>query len=38
MVSLVYKNVNWKEKFNLFAVLFKDGSPCSKALEVELDL
>ena len=24
MVSLVYKNVNWKEKFRLFADLFKD--------------
>ena len=24
MVSLVYKNFNWKEKFNLFADLFKD--------------
>ena len=38
MVTLVYKNVNWKEKFNLFAVLFKDGSACTKALEVELEL
>ena len=38
MVSLVYKNVNWKEKFNLFADLFKDNFPCPKALESELDL
>ena len=28
MVSLVYKNVNWKEKFRLFADLFKDDFPC----------
>ena len=38
MVSLVYKNVNWREKFSLFADLFKDGFPCPKALEAELDL
>ena len=38
MVSLVYKNVNWREKFSLFADLFKDDFPCSKALEAELDL
>ena len=37
-VSLVYKNVNWKEIFNLFADLFKDDFPCPKALEAELDL
>ena len=24
IVSLIHKNVNWKEKFNLFANLFKD--------------
>ena len=24
MVSLVHENVSWKEKFNLFADLFKD--------------
>ena len=38
MVPLVYKNVNWKEKFNLFADLFKDDFPSHKALEAELDL
>ena len=38
MVSLVYKNVNWREKFSLFADLCKDDFPCSKALEAELDL
>ena len=38
MVPLVYKNVNWREKFSLFADLFKDDFPCSKALEAELDL
>ena len=38
MVSLVYKNVNWREKFSLFADLFKDDFPCPKALEAELDL
>ena len=38
MVSLVYKNVNWREKFNLFAELFKDDFPCPKAMEAELDL
>ena len=32
------KNVNWKEKFNLFADLFKDDFPCPKALEAELEL
>ena len=38
MVSLVYKNVNWREKFSLFADLFKDDFPRPKALEAELDL
>ena len=38
MVPLVYKNVNWKENFSLFADLFKDDFPCPKALEAELDL
>ena len=32
------KNVNWREKFSLFADLFKDDFPFSKALEAELDL
>ena len=35
---LVYKNVNWKENFILFADVFKDDFPCPKALEAELDL
>ena len=38
MMSLVYKNVNWREKFSLFADFFKDYFPCPKALEAELDL
>ena len=38
MVSLVHKNVSRKEKFNLFAYLFKADFPCPKALEAELDL
>ena len=38
MVSLVHKNVNRKEKFSLFDVLFKYDFPCRKALEAELDL
>ena len=38
MVSLVYKNVNWKEKFSLFADLFKDDCPCPGASEAELHL
>ena len=38
MVPLVYKNLNWKEKFSLFADLFKNDFPCPKALEAELDL
>ena len=38
MESLVYEIVNWKDKFNLFADLFKDDFPCPKALEAELDL
>ena len=38
MMSLVYKNVSWREKFSLFADLFKDDSPCPKVLEAELDL
>ena len=38
MVSLLYKNVSWKEKSSLFANLFKDDFPCPKALESELDL
>ena len=35
MVSLIYKNVNWKEKLNLFAGLSKDDFLCPKALEAE---
>ena len=38
MVQLVYKNVKWKEKINLFADLFEDDFPYPKALETELDL
>ena len=38
MSSLVYKNINWEEKFGLFADLFKDDFPCTKVLEEELDL
>ena len=38
IVSLVYKNVNWREKLSLFTDRFKDGFPCPKAMEVELDL
>ena len=38
IASLVYKNVNWREKFSLFANLFEDDFPCPKALEAELDL
>ena len=37
MVSLVYKNVNWKENFSLFAYLFKNDFPCTKGLEAKLD-
>ena len=37
MVSSVYKNVNWRETFSLFADLFKP-FPYPKALEAELDL
>ena len=36
VVSLVYKNVNCKEKFSLFADLFKVNFPFPKGLEVEL--
>ena len=35
---LVYKNVNWKEEFYLFADVLKDDFPCPKSLEVELVL
>ena len=38
MVLLVYKNVNWKEKYNLFADLVKDDFPCPKAVDAELNL
>ena len=38
MVSLVYKNANWKENFSFFADLFEDDFPCPKTLEVKLDL
>ena len=38
MVYLVYKNVNWRERFSLFTDLFEDDFPCSKAFEAELDL
>ena len=34
----LYKNVSWREKFNLFADLFKDDFPCPKAMEPDLDL
>ena len=30
MMSLVYKNVNWREKFCLFADLFNNDFPCPK--------
>ena len=33
MVSLVNENDNWREKFSLFADLFKDDFPCPKALQ-----
>ena len=38
IVLLFYKNVNWKEKFNLIPDLFKDDFPYPKALKAELDL
>ena len=38
IVLLVYKNLNWKEKTNLFADLFKGDFPGSKVLKAELDL
>ena len=38
MMSLVYKNVSWREKFSLFPDRFKYDFPCSKVLEAELDL
>ena len=38
MVSLVHENVNWREKFSLFADLFKYDFLCPKELEAELDL
>ena len=38
MVSLVHKNVKWRETFSFFADLFECVFPCSKALETELDL
>ena len=37
-MSLVYKNVNWREKFSLFGDLFKNDFPCPRALETILDL
>ena len=37
MVSLVYKNGNWKQKFNLFADVSKDDFPFSKGLKLEMD-
>ena len=38
MVSLIYKNVKWREKFCVFAYLFIDDFPCPKALEAEMEL
>ena len=38
LLSLVYKNVNWEEKANLFVDLLKDDFPRPKVLETELDL
>ena len=38
MVSLVNKNVNWRETFSSCADLFKDDFPFPKALEAEIDL
>ena len=37
MSLLVGKNVDWKEKFFVFAELYKDDFPCYKALDKELD-
>ena len=36
LVSLIYKNVNWKKK--LFVDHFKEDFPYLKALQIELDL
>ena len=38
MAPLVYENVNWKEKVSSFADICKDGFPCPKALQAELNL
>ena len=37
-MSLLYKNVNWREKYSLFDDLFKGDFPCHKELGLELDL
>ena len=38
MVSMVHKNVHWREKFRPFAKFHELGLPCYKALDAELDL
>ena len=38
MVSMVYKNIPWREKFRPFAKFHELDLPCYKALDAELDL
>ena len=38
MISMVHKNVPWREKFRLFAKFHESDLPCFKALDAELDL
>ena len=37
IISLVHKNVSWREKFRQFAIFHESDSPCYKALDAELD-
>ena len=38
MISMVHKNIPWREKFKPFAKFHESDHPCYKALDAELDL
>ena len=38
MISIVHKNVPWREKFRVFAKFHESDLPCFKALDAELDI
>ena len=38
MISMIHKNIPWREKFRPFAKFHESDLPCYKALDAELDL